>query len=86
MVAVDKESKLAAVSPPPALPERAWDYIAVSMLPSGYPASVTPSYPRYVAWTCVGLLSGRIQSVLATQAALFTIGLGAGAIPMAAAV
>ena len=85
-VAVDKESKLAAVSPPPALPERAWDYIAVSMLPSGYPASVTPSYPRYVAWTCVGLLSGRIQSVLATQAALFTIGLGAGAIPMAAAV
>ena len=31
-------------------------------------------------------MSGRVQSVLATQAALFAIGVGAGAVPMAAAI
>ena len=63
-----------------------WRSMEWGFLPRGYPASVTHGYMPYVGWTCVGLLSGRIQSVLATQAALFTVGLGSGAIPMAAAV
>ena len=71
---------------PPMLHQRVLDGLSFGFFPSGYPASVRPGYLPYVHWTCVGLLSGRIQSVLATQAALFTVGLGAGAIPMAAAV
>lgn len=57
-----------------------------SVLPRGYPGSVTDGYSSYARWTALSLVSGRIQSVLATQAALFAIGLGKGAIPMAAAV
>jgi len=57
-----------------------------TLLPKGYPESVTDNYLAYVRWTSLGLLAGRIQSVLATQATLFAAGLGAGAIPMAAAV
>mmetsp|Transcript_14143 Transcript_14143/g.27944 ORF Transcript_14143/g.27944 Transcript_14143/m.27944 type:complete len:507 (+) Transcript_14143:50-1570(+) len=56
------------------------------LLPSNYPNSVTTNYLSYVQWTFLGLITGRLQSVLATQAALFAVGLGAGAIPMAAAV
>jgi len=61
-----------------------WAYQA--LLPSNYPNSVTTNYMSYVQYTFLGLLAGRLQSVLATQAALFAVGLGAGAIPMAAAV
>lgn len=57
-----------------------------AVLPKGYPHTVRSTYPLYVRWTAVGLLTGRIQSLLATQAMLFTIGLGTGAIPMAAAI
>lgn len=64
----------------------AWRGLQLGFLPRGYPRSVTGSYLPYVAWTSTSLLCGRVQSVLATQAALFTVGLGAGAIPMAAAV
>ena len=60
--------------------------VVFSFFPRGYPETVKPTYLPYVTWTSVGLLSGRVQSVLATQAALFTAGLGAGAIPMAVAV
>ena len=64
----------------------AWHNILAGVFPQGYPETVTSNYTLYVQWTCVGLIAGRMQSVLATQAALFTIGLGAGAIPLAAAV
>jgi hypothetical protein len=57
-----------------------------AVLPSGYPDSVRSTYPAYVRYTALGLFTGRVQSVLATQAMLFTVGLGQGAIPMAAAI
>ncbi len=65
-----------------------WSYhsLRIALLPRGYPTSVTDNYMSYVQWTALALLTGRIQSVLATQAALFAVGLGAGSIPMAAAV
>jgi hypothetical protein len=66
--------------------ETAWRSVSVGFLPRGYPHSVADRYLPYVGWTAASLLTGRIQSVLATQAALFTVGLGAGSIPMAAAV
>lgn len=60
--------------------------VASTLLPKGFPAAVRENYWPYVQWTALGLVSGRVQSVLATQAMLFTAGLGAGAIPMAAAI
>ena len=56
-----------------------------ALLPRGYPHSVSGNYLPYARWTCISLISGRVQSVLATQAMLFAVGLGSGAIPMAAA-
>jgi hypothetical protein len=64
----------------------AWRVVVLGFLPRGYPHSVGDRYLPYVGWTAVGLLAGRMQSVLATQAALFAAGLSAGAIPMAVAV
>lgn len=69
-----------------ATPRWACDTLGVAILPRGLPDAVSPNYMPYVRWTAVGLLFGRVQAVLATQAALFAVGLGAGAIPMAAAV
>ena len=60
--------------------------VVAAMLPKGYPFSVTPNYLPYVQWTLLGLVTGRVQGVLATQAALYTIGVGAGAVPISAAV
>eukprot|EP00967_Tisochrysis_lutea_P039806 scaffold47736_cov35-Tisochrysis_lutea.AAC.2 len=56
------------------------------LLPRNFPESVRPGYLAYVQWTALGLVTGRVQSVLATQAALFSVGVGAGAVPMAAAI
>ena len=64
--------------------------IAIGFLPSGalrtVGCTVHDNYMTYVRWTAVSLLSGKMQAVLATQATLFAVGLGAGSIPMAAAV
>jgi hypothetical protein len=56
------------------------------LLPRNYPESVRPEYLTYVQWTALGLVTGRVQSVLATQAALFAVGAGAGAVPLSAAI
>ena len=48
----------------------------MTLMPKGYPETVTPNYTLYVQWTAVGLLTGRVQAVLATQASLFAVGLG----------
>lgn len=68
------------------LQARLGELLRQMLLPEGYPDTVSKNYLRCVSWTALGLLTGRIQAVLATQAALFAIGLGAGAIPMAAAI
>lgn len=57
-----------------------------AILPKGFPRSVSANYFNYVQWTALSLFTGRVQAVLATQAMLFAIGLGKGAVPMAAAI
>lgn len=56
------------------------------MLPEGFPESVTSDYLEYSLWRSVQGVAAQISGVLATQALLYAIGLGKGAIPTAAAV
>ncbi|EEF42558.1 conserved hypothetical protein [Ricinus communis] len=56
------------------------------MLPEGYPHSVTSDYLDYSLWRGVQGVASQISGVLATQALLYAIGLGKGAIPTAAAI
>ncbi|XP_030454006.2 protein root UVB sensitive 1, chloroplastic [Syzygium oleosum] len=56
------------------------------MLPEGYPDSVTSDYLDYSLWRGVQGIASQISGVLATQALLYAVGLGKGAIPTAAAV
>ncbi|CAH9080736.1 unnamed protein product [Cuscuta epithymum] len=56
------------------------------MLPEGFPESVTSDYLEYSLWRGVQGVAAQISGVLATQALLYAVGLGKGAIPTAAAV
>ncbi|KAK4745750.1 hypothetical protein SAY87_012062 [Trapa incisa] len=56
------------------------------MLPEGFPDSVTSDYLDYTLWRGVQGIAAQISGVLATQALLYAVGLGKGAIPTAAAV
>ncbi|KAK3828302.1 MAG: vitamin B6 photo-protection and homoeostasis-domain-containing protein [Benniella sp.] len=54
-------------------------------LPKGYPESVTPNYWAFSKWQFVHNVAGSVTAVISTQSLLFAMGLGAGSIPMAAA-
>ncbi|KAF9168129.1 hypothetical protein DFQ26_001305 [Actinomortierella ambigua] len=54
-------------------------------LPKGYPHSVTSNYWPFAKWQFYHNVAGSVSSVISTQALLFAMGLGAGSIPMAAA-
>ncbi|KDP37796.1 hypothetical protein JCGZ_06698 [Jatropha curcas] len=56
------------------------------MLPEGFPLSVTSDYLDYSLWRGVQGIASQISGVLATQALLYAVGLGKGAIPTAAAI
>ncbi|KAL0302523.1 UNVERIFIED_CONTAM: protein root UVB sensitive 1, chloroplastic [Sesamum angustifolium] len=56
------------------------------LLPEGFPESVTSDYLEYSLWRGVQGIAAQISGVLATQALLYAVGLGKGAIPTAAAV
>ncbi|KAL4026073.1 hypothetical protein IC575_014497 [Cucumis melo] len=56
------------------------------MLPEGFPDSVTSDYLEYSLWRGVQGIASQVSGVLATQALLYAVGLGKGAIPTAAAV
>ncbi|CAA6669488.1 unnamed protein product [Spirodela intermedia] len=56
------------------------------MLPEGYPASVTSDYLEYSLWRGVQGIASQVSGVLSTQALLYAVGLGKGAIPTAAAI
>lgn len=62
------------------------DLVATLMLPEGFPESVTSDYLEYSLWRGVQGIAAQVSGVLATQALLFAVGLGKGAIPTAAAV
>jgi hypothetical protein len=59
--------------------------MVASLLPHGYPSTVAPSYAPYASWTAAGLTFSSIAGVLSTQSLLYAIGVGAGSIPLAAA-
>ncbi|KAE8702823.1 Protein root UVB sensitive 1 [Hibiscus syriacus] len=56
------------------------------LLPEGFPDSVTSDYLDYALWRGVQGVASQISGVLATQALLYAVGLGKGAIPTAAAI
>ncbi|OAY37319.1 protein root UVB sensitive 1, chloroplastic isoform X2 [Manihot esculenta] len=56
------------------------------MLPEGFPLSVTSDYLDYSLWRGIQGVASQISGVLATQALLYAVGLGKGAIPTAAAI
>ncbi|GAQ78426.1 Protein of unknown function DUF647 [Klebsormidium nitens] len=57
-----------------------------TLLPEGYPHSVTEDYAEYSGWRLGQIVSSQVNGVLCTQALLYAVGLGKGAIPTAAAV
>ncbi|XP_043696079.1 protein root UVB sensitive 1, chloroplastic [Telopea speciosissima] len=63
-----------------------WDVFLRLMLPEGYPQSVSTDYMEYTLWRGVQGIASQISGVLSTQALLYAVGLGKGAIPTAAAV
>ncbi|WVZ85894.1 hypothetical protein U9M48_032752 [Paspalum notatum var. saurae] len=70
--------------------ERSWrrctDVAVQLLLPDGYPHSVSSDYLNYSLWRGVQGVASQISGVLSTQALLYAVGLGKGAIPTAAAV
>ncbi|KAI8323836.1 DUF647-domain-containing protein [Martensiomyces pterosporus] len=57
-----------------------------AFLPTDYKNSVTPEYIHYTKWQFVHNTLGSASGVLATQAMLYAMGLGAGALPLSAAI
>uniref|UniRef100_A0A2N9FU71 Protein root UVB sensitive/RUS domain-containing protein n=1 Tax=Fagus sylvatica TaxID=28930 RepID=A0A2N9FU71_FAGSY len=72
------------------LPQNLWlrcrELFSRFMLPQGFPHSVTNDYLEYSLWRGVQGIASQVSGVLATQALLYAVGLGKGAIPTAAAV
>lgn len=62
------------------------DLLVRVMLPEGFPKSVTSDYLEYSLWRGVQGVASQVSGVLATQALLYAVGLGKGAIPTAAAI
>ena len=54
-------------------------------LPKGYPDSVNPDYRRYIIGQSISTLFSSAGGVLSLQCLLHAVGLGAGSIPLAAA-
>lgn len=53
-------------------------------LPKGYPNSIENGYMNYITYQFCGYLTSTAGSVLSTQSLLYALGLGDGAIPLAA--
>ncbi|KAL4523462.1 hypothetical protein Ndes2437A_g00062 [Nannochloris sp. 'desiccata'] len=59
--------------------------IQSTFLPTGYPHTVSPNYIPYVTWQALHHTAGAANGVLASTFLLYSVGLGAGAIPTAGA-
>ena len=55
------------------------------LLPKDYGSSVSEGYIDYVKWSMLASITGTVSGVLSMEALLFAMGLGAGSLPMAAA-
>jgi hypothetical protein len=56
-----------------------------TFLPENHHTSVRSNYIPYVSWQAVSSVANSASGVLSTQSLLFAVGLGAGSIPLAAA-
>lgn len=54
-------------------------------MPSGYPSTVAPGYLKYASYQAIHHAAGSANGVLASSFLLYSVGLGAGAIPVAGA-
>ncbi|CAB1118326.1 unnamed protein product [Ectocarpus sp. CCAP 1310/34] len=54
------------------------------VLPSGFPGSVHPPYMAYAGWQFTGMAASAAAGVMSTQALLYAMGVGVGALPLAA--
>jgi hypothetical protein len=68
----------------PSVEQRLQQAVAV-FLPRDYPDSVSPNYIGYVQWQLAATVASSAGMVLSMQSLLYAVGLGAGSIPMAAA-
>lgn len=89
-VVADHSKDVFIVNPSPQLGLIPWQscirFFLSLMLPEGYPQSVSSDYLEYSLWRGVQGIASQMSGVLATQALLYAVGLGKGAIPTAAAV
>ncbi len=67
------------------LGRRAKKQLQATFLPAGYPDSVGRNYLQYTAWQAVTNIATTANGVLASTFLLYSVGLGAGAIPTAGA-
>ncbi|XP_058777633.1 protein root UVB sensitive 1, chloroplastic-like [Vicia villosa] len=82
-------SELSSLTPPQVptfLFNKCREFLVRLMLPEGFPNSVTSDYLEYSLWRGVQGVACQVSGVLATQALLYAVGLGKGAIPTAAAI
>lgn len=65
---------------------RNWSELMINnFLPQQYEISTPPNYMNYAKWQFLSGIASSTSGVLSMQALLYAIGLGAGAIPLAAA-
>ncbi|TFJ80709.1 hypothetical protein NSK_007886 [Nannochloropsis salina CCMP1776] len=83
----DKVQMYHRVDPPPEIPSPrlVLEDALRALLPRGYPRSVEKGYAEYVKLQMTASLASSAVGVLSTQSLLYAMGLGAGAIPLAAA-
>ena len=79
-------SSLKSSQVPSFLYNKCREFLVRLMLPEGFPNSVTSDYLEYSLWRGVQGVACQVSGVLATQALLYAVGLGKGAIPTAAAI
>lgn len=72
-----------AYAPPRSTPRALLSDAVAWVLPAGYPDSVGATYLPYAAFSTAGVVVSAAGSVLATQCMLYSLGLGAGALPLA---
>ncbi|KAL4428447.1 hypothetical protein ABPG75_002536 [Micractinium tetrahymenae] len=67
------------------LRQEALSQLQATFLPSGYPHTVAPGYLRNTLWQAAHHCAGSANGVLASTFLLYSVGLGAGAVPTAGA-
>ncbi|KAJ2472911.1 hypothetical protein EV174_005769, partial [Coemansia sp. RSA 2320] len=65
---------------------QSYDSVIKAFLPADYRNTVTPEYLHYTKWQFVHNTLGSASGVLATQAMLYAMGLGTGALPLSVAI